>query len=115
MFPLCNQASLPAWLFFLLCALHCPEMPKEICGTSSGSVHCLICIYAPCLRLQLHLAAKHGHVEAAQALLGAGASHAATDAVGERPLHYAVRGGHLELIEALLVSVLVKLLGAMCG
>ena len=51
----------------------------------------------------LHLAAKEGHLEIAELLLGAGAKIEAKTRIGAyRPLHLAAEGGHTSVIRALL-------------
>ena len=53
----------------------------------------------------LHLAAEHGHVEAARALLDAGAATGAGTRIGRyTPLHLAARAGHGEVVVLLLES-----------
>lgn len=50
----------------------------------------------------LHIAARHGFVEAAQKLLDFGFSTETTDAKGRRPLHIAARKRHLSVVKALI-------------
>jgi len=50
----------------------------------------------------LHLAAQHGHVRVAHALLEAGASANARWGHDLRPLHLAAAGGHVRVVHALL-------------
>ena len=54
-------------------------------------------------RTALHAAARNGHLEIVQYLVGQGASVSSTDAAGATPLHAAVESGNLEIVR-LLVS-----------
>ena len=49
----------------------------------------------------LHIAARHGQVEAMEALVALGASKEAKTAHGGTPLHSAACNGHVEAIHAL--------------
>jgi ankyrin repeat protein len=49
----------------------------------------------------LHLARTHGHVEAAQYLVGKGLRVSTQDALGMNALHYACQNGHVELVQIL--------------